>query len=225
MLILQNVSAGINGRSVLKNVNLKLRRGDLTYIVGPNGAGKSTLMSVISGLTSIQSGSILVDGVKLTKKNRNEYISFVFQDPMLGTFPMLSIYENFLIAEHKGSFFKKLCYAYRNKEFYESYVEKNLGYKINLDKKMSNLSGGQRQVLSILMASLRKNPVWLLDEPFAALDFQKRKQLNQFIQDIVKREKIYALMVTHHKVPQNASYLKMSHGRIVKFFINRLKKS
>jgi putative ABC transport system ATP-binding protein len=189
-------------RHALKNLNLSIKDGDFVTIVGGNGAGKSTLMNVISGDITLQSGQILIDQKDITKLptfKRSSYIARVFQDPLLGSFDALSIEENLGLAMKRGGD-RSLKLAIR-----DSYREKfrtqlkTLGNGLyeRLSQPMQSLSGGQRQSVSLLMATLIPSRILLLDEHTAALDPVMAKLVMKLTEDIIQEQAITSLMITH----------------------------
>ena len=190
-------------RLALQNVNLKVEDGEFVTIIGGNGSGKSTLMNVIAGVFPLDEGDILIDGNninKLTEYQRAKYLGRVFQDPKQGTAGMMSIEENMMIATRrtrrknlKWGFDKKL-----REEFVEKLSSLNLGLEKRLDQKVGLLSGGQRQAVTLLMSTLERPNVLLLDEHTAALDPKTAKIVLELTNEIVTTQKITTLMITHN---------------------------
>ena len=180
MLSLKNVTKAfypgtVNEKIALNGVNLDLCSGDFVTIIGGNGAGKSTMLNATAGVWPIDSGSISVDGVDITKLHehkRAQYIGRVFQDPMTGTAANMQIEENLAIAARRGKM-RTLRWSIGSKER-ETYREMlkmlELGLENRMTAKVGLLSGGQRQALTLLMATLKKPKLLLLDEHTAALD-------------------------------------------------------
>lgn len=190
-------------RLALQNVSLKVEDGEFVTIIGGNGSGKSTLMNVIAGVFPLDSGDILIDGNninKLTEYQRAKYLGRVFQDPKQGTASMMSIEENMMIATRrtrrknlKWGFDKKL-----REEFIEKLSSLNLGLEKRLDQKVGLLSGGQRQAVTLLMSTLERPNVLLLDEHTAALDPKTARIVLELTNEIVTTQKITTLMITHN---------------------------
>ena len=180
MLNLTNISKTFNpgtedAKLALDNVSLHVRPGDFISIIGANGAGKSTLLNAIAGVWPVDEGSILIDGVDVTglpEYKRAAFIGRVFQDPMLGTAPNMQIEENLALALRRGK--KRTLRWGVTKQEREDYYERLHALGLGLEKRMTDkvglLSGGQRQALTLLMASLQKPKLLLLDEHTAALD-------------------------------------------------------
>ena len=190
-------------RLALQNVNLTIEDGEFVTIIGGNGSGKSTLMNVIAGVHPLDSGEIRIDGVdvtKLTEYERAKYLGRVFQDPNQGTAAMMSIEENMMIASRRTRR-KNLKWGF-DKELRNLFKEKlaslNLGLENRLDQKVGLLSGGQRQAITLLMATLERPNLLLLDEHTAALDPKTAKVVLELTDSIVSKEKITTLMITHN---------------------------
>ena len=174
--IFKTFNAGtINEKRALNGVSLTLNDGDFVTVIGGNGAGKSTLMNAIAGVFGVDSGSIVIDGVDLThlpEYKRAKYIGRVFQDPMMGTAATMQIEENLALAARRGK--KRTLRIGITKAEREEYREQlkilGLGLENRMTAKVGLLSGGQRQALTLLMATLQKPKLLLLDEHTAALD-------------------------------------------------------
>lgn len=193
----------INEKKALTGVNLHLKEGDFVTIIGGNGAGKSTMLNMIAGVYPIDGGKIELDGVNMSRMpehKRAKYLGRVFQDPMKGTAAGMEIEENLALAQRRG-FKRTLKWGITKKEK-EQYVEElkvlGLGLETRLTSKVGLLSGGQRQALTLLMASLRKPKLLLLDEHTAALDPKTAKTVLELTEKIVNEEHLTALMVTHN---------------------------
>lgn len=213
----------INEKKVLKDISITLEEGDFVTIIGGNGAGKSTFLNMIAGVYPIDSGKILLDGVDLSLQpeyKRAHLIGRVFQDPMMGTAADMEIQENLAFAYRRG---KTRTFRWGiSKEEREVFKEtlKRLG--LNLENRLSNkvglLSGGQRQALTLLMATLQKPKLLLLDEHTAALDPKTAKAVLDLTKEIVEEDHLTALMVTHNMKDaiQIGNRLIMMHeGRII----------
>ncbi len=188
---------------ILNDVSLDIYEHDFITILGGNGAGKSTLFNSIAGTLPLTSGSIRIMGEDVTNfspEKRAKYLSRVFQDPKMGTAPRMTVAENLLIAkfrgEKRGLFPRKLS-AY--KEEFQATIEKvGNGLEKHLDTPMEFLSGGQRQALSLLMATLKRPELLLLDEHTAALDPKTSVALMELTNDFINKDHLTALMITHH---------------------------
>ena len=188
---------------ILNDVSLDIYEHDFITILGGNGAGKSTLFNSIAGTLPLTSGTIRIMGEDVTHFNpekRAKYLSRVFQDPKMGTAPRMTVAENLLIAkfrgEKRGLFPRKLS-SY--KEEFQATIEKvGNGLEKHLDTPIEFLSGGQRQALSLLMATLKRPELLLLDEHTAALDPKTSVALMELTDDFVSKDHLTALMITHH---------------------------
>lgn len=193
----------INEKTALNGVSLTLNEGDFVTVIGGNGAGKSTLLNALAGVWPIDSGSILVDGIDITNKpehRRAKYLGRVFQDPMMGTAAGMEIDENLALAMRRGSF-RGLGPGITSKEreqYRELLATLDLGLEDRLTQKVGLLSGGQRQALTLLMASLKKPKLLLLDEHTAALDPKTAAKVLETTEQIVKRDNLTTLMITHN---------------------------
>ncbi len=193
----------INEKKALTGVNLQLNEGDFVTIIGGNGAGKSTMLNMIAGVYPIDAGKIVLDGVNISRMpehKRAKYLGRVFQDPMRGTAAGMEIEENLALAHRRGA--RRTLRWGITKEEKEQYVEElkvlGLGLETRLTSKVGLLSGGQRQALTLLMASLQKPKLLLLDEHTAALDPKTAKTVLDLTEKIVNEEHLTALMVTHN---------------------------
>lgn len=199
-----NLTGNIEDRRVaLNDVSLTIKEGDFVTIIGGNGSGKSTLMNIISGVFPPDRGTILINGQdvgKLKEHQRAKYLGRVFQDPNAGTAPNMSIEENLELAIRRDKT-KTLKWGFK-KEHRELFKEKlsilNLGLENRLSQKVGLLSGGQRQALTLLMASLQKPKVLLLDEHTAALDPKTSKTVLALTEKIVSENNLTAMMITHN---------------------------
>lgn len=190
-------------KHVLKNINLKINDGDFIMIIGSNGSGKSTLLNTIAGHFRPTSGEILFNNVDVTHLHENKrakYIGRVFQDPTLGTISDISIEENLALARKRGKK-RTLSWALKKdyiKEYEEILKPLNLGIEKNLHEPVSSLSGGQRQALTLIMATLQKPDILLLDEHTASLDPKTSKIILKLTDEIVKKDNLTTLMITHN---------------------------
>ena len=193
----------INEKRALVDTTLHLKPGDFTTVIGSNGAGKSTMLNAIAGVWPIDKGRIVIDGVDITKEpehKRARYIGRVFQDPMLGTAAGMMIEENLAIASRRGQF-PGLSWSSSSEQhdrFYEMLKELNLGLEDRMTAHVGLLSGGQRQALTLLMATIKKPKLLLLDEHTAALDPKTAEKVLELTDTIVKRDQLTTLMITHN---------------------------
>lgn len=193
----------VNENHVLKGINLTINEGDFITIIGGNGAGKSTLMNSIAGSFLVDEGAILLDGKDITKEptmKRAKHIGRVFQDPRMGTASRLTIEENMAVAWKRG---KKRGFSVGVKEeqrelFQEALKRLGLGLEKRLKMEIGLLSGGQRQAVTLLMASLVTPKLLLLDEHTAALDPKTSQMVLNLTNKIVQEEKLTTLMITHN---------------------------
>ena len=228
MLEIQNVSktfnAGtVNEKTALNGLNLKLNEGDFVTVIGGNGAGKSTMLNAVAGVWPVDMGKILNDGqdvTRLSEHQRAKYIGRVFQDPMMGTAATMQIDENLALAARRG-LPRTLKIGITKKEhdtYYELLKTLELGLENRMTSKVGLLSGGQRQALTLLMATMNKPKLLLLDEHTAALDPATAEKVLDLTKNIVAEKKITCLMVTHnmHQALELGNRtLMMDAGRIV----------
>ncbi|NLO09747.1 MAG: ABC transporter ATP-binding protein [Clostridiales bacterium] len=193
----------VNEKRAINDLSLHLRRGDFVTVIGGNGAGKSTLLNLIAGVYSPDSGRILLDGDDITnlpEYRRAKDLGRVFQDPMMGTAANMEIQENLALAYRRGKR-RGLRWGITNKEK-QIYMEKlnnlGLGLETRMSTKVGLLSGGQRQALTLLMATLQEPKLLLLDEHTAALDPSTAERVLELTQDIVSANNLTTLMVTHN---------------------------
>ena len=193
----------INEKQALVDTSLHLKPGDFTTVIGSNGAGKSTLLNAIAGVWPIDKGHFIIDGVDITKEpehKRARYIGRVFQDPMLGTATGMMIEENLAIASRRGQFpgLKWSSNSEQHERFYEMLKSLNLGLEDRMTAHVGLLSGGQRQALTLLMATIKKPKLLLLDEHTAALDPKTAEKVLELTETIVERDHLTTLMITHN---------------------------
>lgn len=193
----------INEISVINNLNLNIKKGDFITVIGGNGAGKSTLLNLISGTHMIDSGEIRMNGKsikKLREEKRAKTIARVFQDPRVGTAPRMTIAENLAIATRRGErrLFGRTLTNENKEKFAKALSNLNLGLENRLDDEVDLLSGGQRQSIALLMATIKKPELLLLDEHTAALDPKAAEQVMAITKRRVQEEKITTLMITHN---------------------------
>ncbi|MEA5056336.1 MAG: ABC transporter ATP-binding protein [Anaerotignum propionicum] len=210
-------------KKALNGLNLKLEQGDFVTIIGGNGAGKSTMLNAISGVWPIDSGEIIIDGVNVTKlpeHKRALYLGRVFQDPMTGTAADMEIEENLALAYRRGQS-RGLRWGITQKErveYKELLKTLDLGLETRLRAKVGLLSGGQRQALTLLMATLKKPKLLLLDEHTAALDPKTAAKVLELSDRIIAEHGLTALMVTHNMkdaIAHGNRLIMMSDGRII----------
>ena len=193
----------INEKKALNGINLHLESGDFVTIIGGNGAGKSTMLNMIAGVYPIDSGKIVIDGINISREpehRRAKYIGRVFQDPMRGTAANMEIQENLAMALRRGKI-RGLGWGIRNneKDYYRTALAQlDLGLQTRMTSKVGLLSGGQRQALTLLMATLQKPKLLLLDEHTAALDPKTARKVLELTEKIVNEQELTALMVTHN---------------------------
>ena len=193
----------INEKRAVQNLSLHLKPGDFATVIGGNGAGKSTTLNAVAGVWPVDSGRIVIDGVDITRQpehKRAKYIGRVFQDPMLGTAAGMMIEENLAIASRRGQTpgLGWSCSSAQHDYFYELLKELDLGLEERMTAKVGLLSGGQRQALTLLMATLKKPKLLLLDEHTAALDPKTAEKVLGLTERIVSRDKLTTLMITHN---------------------------
>jgi len=213
----------VNARVALRDVSLHLAPGDFVTVIGSNGAGKSTLLNVVAGSLRADSGTITVDGRDVTRLNdhqRARYIGRVFQNPAAGTAPHMSIEENLAMALERGQR-RGLRWGVskaKRERFREELTALEQGLDVRLEDWVTLLSGGQRQALSLLMATFSEPKILLLDEHTAALDPQRAALVSRLTSEIVDRFGLTTLMVTHNmdQALRLGKRLVMMHeGRIV----------
>ena len=223
----------INENVVLHDINLNVNNGDFISIIGSNGAGKSTLLNVIAGVYPVDFGTIYLDGKNITKLpeyERAKFIGRVFQDPMMGTAPSMAIEENLSLAYCRDKT-RKLRWGLNDelkKLFKEKLSELGLGLENRMDIKVKLLSGGQRQALTLLIATMVKPKLLLLDEHTAALDPATVRLINDLTERIVLQKGITTLMVTHnmeHAINMGNRLIMMDKGEIVLDINGKEKKS
>lgn len=193
----------INEKRALDNLNLVLNEGDFVTIIGGNGAGKSTMLNAIAGTFPVDCGQIIIDGADITMEQehkRARYIGRVFQDPMKGTCAGMQIEENMALAKKRGMS-RGLSWQLRASDrvfFREQLARLGLGLENRLSDKVGLLSGGQRQAVTLLMATLQKPKLLLLDEHTAALDPATASKVLALTREIVEGSHLTSLMVTHN---------------------------
>ncbi|MBR2798916.1 MAG: ATP-binding cassette domain-containing protein [Clostridia bacterium] len=228
MLELVNVRKTFNPKTVnekvaLDGVNLRLEDGDFVTVIGGNGAGKSTMLNAIAGVWPVDSGRIAIDGYELThlpEHRRAALLGRVFQDPMTGTAATMQIEENLALAARRGQ--RRTLKAGITRQEREAYREKlarlGLGLEDRMTAKVGLLSGGQRQALTLLMATLKKPKLLLLDEHTAALDPRTAAKVLELSEQIVTENHLMTLMVTHNMrdaIRYGNRLIMMNEGRVI----------
>lgn len=213
----------VNEKLVLNGLNLELHDGDFVTVIGGNGAGKSTMLNMIAGVHFPDQGSILLDKEDITRlpeHKRAKYLGRVFQDPMMGTAASMEIEENLALAYRRGQ--KRGLNWGITKEEKELYVEKlktlDLGLETRLTSKVGLLSGGQRQALTLLMATLQQPKLLLLDEHTAALDPKTASKVLELSEQIITANSLTAMMVTHNMknaIQYGNRLIMMYEGKII----------
>lgn len=228
MLQIKNISKTFNPNSInekraLNNLSLTLNDGDFVTIIGGNGAGKSTLLNAIAGTWFVDSGQIILDDVDVTnlaEHQRAKFLGRVFQDPMMGTAANMQIEENLALANRRGAK-RGLSWQIKPEEkqhFIEMLKLLNLGLENRLTSKVGLLSGGQRQALTLLMATLQKPKLLLLDEHTAALDPKTAKIVLDLTEELIKKNSLTAFMVTHNMrdaLKYGNRLIMMNEGKII----------
>lgn len=226
---LKNATVQVNNgfdevKTILDDVSLSIYEHDFLTILGGNGAGKSTLFNVIAGTLMLTSGSISIlgeDVTTLTAEKRAKYLARVFQDPKMGTAPRMTVAENLLIAKYRGEkrqFIPRKIHQF-SEEFAALVARTGNGLEKHLDTPTGLLSGGQRQALSLLMATLKRPELLLLDEHTAALDPKTSVSLMELTDSFVKKDQLTALMITHHMedaLKYGNRLIVMKDGKIIK---------
>ncbi len=213
----------VNAKTALCGLDLTLNEGDFVTVIGGNGAGKSTMLNAIAGVWKPDYGTITIDGTDVTampEHKRAKYLGRVFQDPMKGTAPDMEIAENLAIAARRGTK-RRLKWGVRRAEreqYKELLAQLDLGLEDRLSAKVGLLSGGQRQAVTLLMATLKKPKLLLLDEHTAALDPKTAAKVLEITDKLVCENNLTTLMITHnmHDAIAHGNRLIMMHeGRVV----------
>ena len=228
MLDIQNISktfnpGTVNEKTALDGLSLHLNEGDFVTVIGGNGAGKSTMLNAVAGVWPVDSGKILIDGVDVTRLSeyqRASYIGRVFQDPMTGTAATMQIEENLALAARRGK--RRTLHVGITRQERETYRELlktlDLGLENRLTAKVGLLSGGQRQALTLLMATMSSPKLLLLDEHTAALDPKTALKVLTLSARIVEEQKLTTLMITHNMkdaIKYGNRLIMMHEGRII----------
>lgn len=213
----------VNEKTALNGLSLKLNEGDFVTVIGGNGAGKSTLLNVIAGAFEVNDGEIFIDGLDVTymsEYKRAAYVSRVFQDPMLGTASAMNIEDNLALASLRGKR-RGLQWNVTKKErerFRELVAALNLGLENRMSTKVDLLSGGQRQALTLLMATIVKPKLLLLDEHTAALDPKTAENVLHLTERVTSQNNQTTVMITHNMkdaVTYGNKLIMMNEGRII----------
>ena len=213
----------INEKKALDGLNLELEKGDFVAVIGGNGAGKSTMLNALAGVWAIDKGSIVIDGVDVTKKKeykRAPYLGRVFQDPMMGTAANMNIEENLALARRRGEH-RTLRWGITDKErreYKELLATLDLGLENRMTSKVGLLSGGQRQALTLLMATLKQPKILLLDEHTAALDPKTAAKVLELSNKIIHDNGLTAMMITHNMkdaIAHGNRLIMMNNGHII----------
>ena len=213
----------VNEKVALAGIDLHLAPGDFVTVIGGNGAGKSTMLNSIAGVFPVDSGTITLDGTDVTRLSepaRARFLGRVFQDPMRGTATDMQIDENLALAARRGDR-RGLAWGITREEreqYRDALATLGLGLETRLSDKVGLLSGGQRQALTLLMATLKKPDLLLLDEHTAALDPKTAAKVLQLTDEIVNEHKLTTLMVTHNMhdaIRMGNRLIMMSDGRII----------
>ncbi|MBQ8857645.1 MAG: ABC transporter ATP-binding protein [Lachnospiraceae bacterium] len=228
MLEIKNVSkvfnqGTVNEKKALNGLNLTLNEGDFVTVIGGNGAGKSTMLNIVAGVYPVDGGRITINGedvTRLPEYKRAKYLGRVFQDPMTGTAATMQIEENLALAARRGIArgLKSGINSKEREEYREMLKQLNLGLEDRLTTKVGLLSGGQRQALTLLMATLKKPNLLLLDEHTAALDPKTAKTVLEITDKIVTENHLTTLMITHNMkdaLKHGNRIIMMHEGRII----------
>jgi putative ABC transport system ATP-binding protein len=220
-------------KKALRGMTLSLKKGEFTTLVGSNGAGKSTLMSVIAGELLPDQGSIRIQEKDVTRYNANQrsiWISRVFQDPLAGSCGDLTIAENLALAKKRGSRFglQPALSKDTHEELRAALADLNLNLETRMDTPMKLLSGGQRQAVSLLMATLSPLSILLLDEHTAALDPKTAESIMELTEKIIREKNLTAIMVTHslqHALQYGTRTVMLHEGRILSDLNNETRRT
>ena len=213
----------INAKTALNGLSLTLNDGDFVTVIGGNGAGKSTMLNATAGTFFVDSGKVIIDGADVTnlpEHKRAAFIGRVFQDPMMGTAANMQIEENLALAARRG---KKRTLRWgvtkaEREEYHEKLKSFGLGLEDRMTAKVGLLSGGQRQALTLLMASLQKPKLLLLDEHTAALDPATAAKVLELSDRIVRENQLTAMMITHNMkdaIVHGNRLIMMNEGHII----------
>ena len=228
MLEIQNIyktfhPGTVNEKAALQGVSLKLEEGDFVTVIGGNGAGKSTTLNAVAGVWPVDSGKILIDGIDVTnlpEHKRAKFVGRVFQDPMTGTAATMQIDENLALAKRRGKRrgLRTNLSKEEQSEFRELLKILDLGLEDRMSSKVGLLSGDQRQALTLLMATLEKPKILLLDEHTAALDPKTAAKVLEATEKIVTSHNLTTLMITHNMkdaITHGNRLIMMNEGRVI----------
>ena len=213
----------VNAKKALNGLSLTLEEGDFVTVIGGNGAGKSTMLNAIAGVFIPDEGTIEIDGVDVTtipEYKRAKYLGRVFQDPMMGTAPDMEIAENIAIAKRRGTR-RRLVWGLPKAEresYREVLSELGLGLEDRLSSKVGLLSGGQRQAVTLLMATITKPKLLLLDEHTAALDPKTAEKVLEITDRIVRENHLTTIMITHNMrdaIKHGNRLIMLHEGRVI----------
>ncbi len=237
MLQLQQINKVFNEgtpdeKIAIDHVDLNLEPGDFVTVIGSNGAGKSTLMNIISGVLFPDMGNVIIDGKNVTalpEYKRSQLIGRVFQDPMAGTAPAMTIEENLAMAYSRNKPRRlRMGVSRKRRVFYKEFLEQlHLGLEDRLNAKVGLLSGGERQALSLLMATFTEPSILLLDEHTAALDPARAELITSLTKEIVENYQLTTLMVTHNMqqaIELGNKLIMMDKGQVILSFDEEQKK-
>lgn len=213
----------VNEKVALNGLNITVNDGDFVTVIGGNGAGKSTMLNAICGVFPVDEGKIVLDGNDITalpEYKRAKFLGRVFQDPMMGTSPNMEIQENLALAFRRGkSRLLRLGITKAEKELYREHLKRlGLGLEDRMTSKVGLLSGGQRQSLTLLMATLNRPDLLLLDEHTAALDPKTAAKVLALTEEITAEEKLTTIMITHNMkdaIHYGNRLVMMHEGRVV----------
>ena len=223
LLQVRNLSVSVEDKPILHGIDLEVRPGETHVLMGPNGAGKSTTLNAVAGVWPVDSGKIFIGGddvTKLSEYKRAKYLGRVFQDPMTGTATTMSIEENMAIAARRGRK-RGLSWGITKAErdtYREMLKTLDLGLEDRLTSKVGLLSGGQRQAITLLMASIQKPKLLLLDEHTAALDPKTAAKVLEISDKIISDNHLTAMMVTHNMkdaIVHGNRLIMMHEGKVI----------
>ena len=223
LLEVKNLGISFGGLRAVDQFEINIKKGQLYGLIGPNGAGKSTTLNAIAGVWPIDSGKIYIGGddvTKLSEHKRAKYLGRVFQDPMTGTATTMSIEENMAIAARRGEK-RGLSWGITHQErdtYREMLKTLDLGLEDRLTSKVGLLSGGQRQAITLLMASIKKPKLLLLDEHTAALDPKTAAKVLEISDKIIAENHLTAMMVTHNMkdaIVHGNRLIMMHEGKVI----------
>ena len=213
----------VNEMCLFKNFNLKINDGEFVSVVGSNGSGKTSMLNILCGSIPADAGQIIMNGEDITNRKeykRNRKIGRVYQNPAMGTCPSMTILENMSLADNKGKFYglSRGINRARREHYRELLSQLGLGLEDKMDIKVGSLSGGQRQAIALLMATMTPIDFLILDEHTAALDPKTAELIMELTDKIVREKKLTTIMVTHnlrYAVEYGTRLLMMHQGEIV----------